>query len=60
MHLQPVFRRHRACIDGTSDALFQHGLCLPSGSSLSDDEVDEIAAIVTQVVARDHERMTVQ
>ncbi len=60
MHQQPVFRRHRACIDGTSDGLFQHGLCLPSGSSLSDAEVDEIAALVTEVVERDHKRMTAQ
>jgi dTDP-4-amino-4,6-dideoxygalactose transaminase len=53
MHLQPVFRGHRACIDGISDGLFQHGLCLPSGSSLTDDEVDEVASLVVEVVDGD-------
>jgi dTDP-4-amino-4,6-dideoxygalactose transaminase len=50
MHLQPVFRGHRACIDGTSDGLFQSGLCLPSGSSLTESQVDEVASLVVQVV----------
>jgi dTDP-4-amino-4,6-dideoxygalactose transaminase len=53
MHLQPAFGGHRACIDGTSDGLFQHGLCLPSGSSLTDDEVDEVASLVIEVVDND-------
>ena len=54
MHLQPAFRGYRACIDGTSDGLFQHGLCLPSGSSLTDDEVDEVASRVIEVVDNYH------
>lgn len=38
MHLQPVFRDAPAYIDGTSEKLFQKGLCLPSSSSLTLDE----------------------
>ena len=37
MHLQPVFADCRAVVDGTSERLFEHGLCLPSGSVLTDD-----------------------
>jgi dTDP-4-amino-4,6-dideoxygalactose transaminase len=46
MHLQPAFARCPARVDGTSAYLFQHGLCLPSGSALTDDQVDEVASIV--------------
>ncbi len=38
MHLQPVFREAPARVDGTSERLFGDGLCLPSGSAMSDDE----------------------
>ena len=46
MHLQPVFASCRARGGAVSAALFEHGLCLPSGSALTDAEVDRIAAIV--------------
>ena len=36
MHLQPVYDRY-ACVGGAvSEELFAHGLCLPSGSDLTD------------------------
>ena len=38
MHLQPVFSSFPAYLNGTSENLFQHGLCLPSGSSLTADD----------------------
>ncbi len=37
MHLQPVFRHCPAYINGTSETLFEHGLCLPSGSNLDEN-----------------------
>ena len=46
MHQQPVYRSHRALLNGVSDDLFARGLCLPSSSTLTDDEVDLIAAVV--------------
>jgi pyridoxal phosphate-dependent aminotransferase EpsN len=46
MHLQPVFRDARARVNGTSEQLFQDGLCLPSGSQLTDAEIDEIIDVV--------------
>jgi FlaA1/EpsC-like NDP-sugar epimerase/dTDP-4-amino-4,6-dideoxygalactose transaminase/lipopolysaccharide/colanic/teichoic acid biosynthesis glycosyltransferase len=42
MHAQPVFRHHPARLDGTADRLFATGLCLPSGSSLSDSDLDRV------------------
>jgi pyridoxal phosphate-dependent aminotransferase EpsN len=38
MHLQPLFRRNRTVGGSVSERLFRRGLCLPSGSSLTDAE----------------------
>lgn len=42
MHLQPVFAGRRAFLDGTSERLFARGIALPSGSSLTDDDVARV------------------
>lgn len=44
MHLQPVFKANRAVLNGVSDRLYETGLCLPSGSSLSSDQQDLVIA----------------
>jgi dTDP-4-amino-4,6-dideoxygalactose transaminase len=46
MHLQPVFTSMPARVNGTSERLFGHGLCLPSGSVLTDAQVDRVVAVV--------------
>ena len=38
MHLQPVFAGARGCINGASQRLFETGLTLPSGSSLTEPQ----------------------
>lgn len=43
LHLQPVFAGFPRFLDGTSDAIWAHGLCLPSGSSLSNEQLDCVA-----------------
>lgn len=40
MHLQPVFKKHLGYINGVSEDLFNRGLCLPSGSNLSRENLD--------------------
>jgi pyridoxal phosphate-dependent aminotransferase EpsN len=47
MHLQPVFAKAKMYGGQISERLFEHGLCLPSGSSLSDSDQDRVIAIVT-------------
>ena len=42
MHAQPVFRGHPARLDGTADHLYSTGLCLPSGSSMSDRDLERV------------------
>ena len=38
LHSQPVFRARQAVLNGTADRAFSNGLCLPSGSSLSEGD----------------------
>ncbi|WP_296623610.1 aminotransferase class I/II-fold pyridoxal phosphate-dependent enzyme [Marivirga sp.] len=38
MHLQPIFNNCKAYLSGVSENLFQKGLCLPSSSSLTDEQ----------------------
>jgi dTDP-4-amino-4,6-dideoxygalactose transaminase len=42
MHAQPVFAGARSFLNGVSDRLFETGLTLPSGSALTDDEVQQV------------------
>jgi pyridoxal phosphate-dependent aminotransferase EpsN len=42
MHLQPVFAGARTYGGALSQSLFKHGLCLPSGSSLADQDQDRV------------------
>lgn len=46
MHLQPVFAGRRAVGGSVAEELFATGLCLPSGSALTEGELDRIASIV--------------
>lgn len=49
MHMQPVFAKH-ATRAPVAAGLFERGLCLPSGSSLTDGEQDEICELVEATV----------
>ena len=51
MHLQPLYTTASAHVDGTSENLFKTGLCVPSGSTLSDEDVLEVAHLVRDAVA---------
>jgi dTDP-4-amino-4,6-dideoxygalactose transaminase len=42
MHLQPLFANAEMIGGAVSEDIFAHGLCLPSGSAMSDAEVDEV------------------
>ncbi len=52
LHLQPVFESSPAYVDGTAEALFNRGLCLPSGPCVSDTDVqliiDEIKSMINR------------
>lgn len=46
MHLQPVFAKAPAYVNGVSEALFAQGLCLPSGPMVTNEDVDRIVEII--------------
>ena len=50
MHLQPVFAGAPYYGDGTSEELFENGLCLPSGSNLGDNDLDRIFNVIDSIV----------
>ncbi|MRR22670.1 pyridoxal phosphate-dependent aminotransferase [bacterium] len=52
MHLQPVFAGCPAYVNGTSEALFNNGLCLPSGSNIDDDGRRRIAEVLNRQLFR--------
>ena len=49
MHLQPVFAGCESIGGGVAEALFTNGLCLPSGSNLTTDDLARVVAIVEGV-----------
>ncbi len=44
MHLQPVFSVYPYFDNGVSEMLFKDGLCLPSGSNLSDADLNRVVS----------------
>jgi len=50
MHLQPVFNSYTSFTDGTSEDLFDRGLCLPSGSNLSQSDLYRIVETIKNIL----------
>ncbi len=50
MHLQPLFEGIKGYIDGTSEKLFDKGICLPSGTQLKKDDVEMICKVIKKDV----------
>jgi dTDP-4-amino-4,6-dideoxygalactose transaminase len=50
LHLQPLFDSARSRVNGTSEQLFNEGLCLPSGSALESQDVERIAGIIRSCI----------
>ncbi|MBQ8445982.1 MAG: DegT/DnrJ/EryC1/StrS family aminotransferase, partial [Opitutales bacterium] len=46
MHLQPVYADAPFYGNGTSEKIFSQGLCLPSGSSLTDDDISRVVEVI--------------
>lgn len=46
MHLQPVFKNTQTIGGKVSEGLFKDGLCLPSGTQMTDADIDRICGII--------------
>jgi len=47
MHLQPIFKMYPYYGSNVAESLFEKGLCLPSGSNLTNEDKKRIAQVVT-------------
>ena len=47
MHLQPVFKGMPVRGGGVCEDFFQRGLCLPSGTAMTDEDQDRVIEIIT-------------
>lgn len=52
MHQQPIFEQYPHYTDGTSAALFEKGLCLPSGSNLSEADLERVVTLIIKELTR--------
>ena len=52
MHQQPVFANAKSYLNGVSDKLFEDGLCLPSGSNLTEEEFKRIFKCLDSIFAK--------
>jgi len=50
MHLQPLFASAQSCLNGTSESLFNTGICLPSGSGMSDVDFERVVSCIKRVI----------
>ena len=48
MHLQPVYKNNPRYVNGTSEALFKKGLCLPAGPWVTDEDVRKIVSVIKE------------
>jgi dTDP-4-amino-4,6-dideoxygalactose transaminase len=44
MHLQPLYEKSRVFANGTSEALFSRGVTLPSGSALTEGDIERVVS----------------
>ena len=51
MHTQPIFTDCPYYGDGVSELIFERGLCLPSGSSLTDEQIAYVAETIKKFVS---------
>ena len=51
LHLQPIFADYNQFMDGTSESLFDKGLCLPSGSNLAVEDLERVVATIKNILS---------
>ena len=46
MHLQPLYKQYKFYNNNSSEKLFNLGLCLPSGTTLTEEQISKISQII--------------
>ena len=51
LHLQPVFENHLFYGSNVSQSLFENGLCLPSGSAMTSEQLNKVISVIRKVLS---------
>jgi len=49
MHMQPLFKKSQSFVDKTSEILFNNGICLPSPTSASTEELFRVVKVIKKI-----------
>ena len=52
MHMQPVFKDAPYYGNGVSERLFEIGLCLPSGPTLTDNDIERVVRVIKHLACK--------
>lgn len=52
MHMQPIFEKYSYYGNKVAETLFEKGLCLPSGSNLTDEDRERISNVISNLFPR--------
>lgn len=52
MHMQLLFREARSYVDGTSEELYSHGLCVASSTTMTKDDIRMICDVIKETIGR--------
>lgn len=50
LHLQPVFRECEVVGGSVAESIFQRGLCLPSGTGMTESDIERVVEVIRRVV----------
>jgi dTDP-4-amino-4,6-dideoxygalactose transaminase len=52
MHMQPFFEKYDYIGTGAAEYLFEHGVCLPSDTKMSDEDLERVVSIIKGLWSR--------
>jgi dTDP-4-amino-4,6-dideoxygalactose transaminase len=53
MHMQPVFQAYDYVGEGISERIFESGVCLPSDTKMTDDDLNRVCSIIKELWVQD-------
>ena len=49
MHMQPFFEEYDCIRNGTAEKLFENGVCLPSDTKMTSDDLERVVSIIKKL-----------
>lgn len=54
MHMQPVFEKYDFIGEGVSEKLFENGVCLPSDTKMTDEDLNRVVRLIKELWNEEH------